>query len=165
MTWTVEPLARKHDRSRFDCGSVELNRYLQEFASQHARKNISKTYVAIRKGNERVEGFYAISTGSMTLDDLPEAARLRLPRYPIPTAHLGQLAIDKSVQGQGLGEVLLFDALRRSARAGEEMGIYAVTVNAINEQAKSFYRRYGFVPIVADPLHLYLEVKIIRQLL
>ena len=165
MKWIVESLAKKHDRSQFDCGVVALNQYLKQLASQHAKRNISKTYVAIRDGETQVGGFYALSTGSMILEYLPETARAHLPRYPIPTAHLGQLAIDKKAQGQGLGEALLFDALRRVARIGDELGIYAITVDAIDEHAKAFYERYGFIAIIGDPLHLYLELKVIRQLL
>jgi GNAT superfamily N-acetyltransferase len=164
VTWKVEPLARRHDRSHFDCGNDALNGYLKQLASQHAKRNISKTYVAVRESCARVDGFYALSTGSMILENLPEATRARLPRYPIPTAHLGQLAIDKDVQGQGLGEALLLDALRRVARVSDELGIYAVTVDAIDERAKAFYERYGFVSILGDPLHLYLEIKVIHQL-
>jgi len=165
LKWRVEPLGRSHDRSHFDCGVESLNRYLRELASQHAKRDISKTYVAVKAEDAQVDGFYALSTGSMILEDLPEAKRKHLPRYPIPTAHLGQLAIDRKTQGQGLGEALLFDALRRVARVGEELGIYAITVDAIDARAKAFYERYGFVPIAGDPLHLYLEIKVIRQLL
>lgn len=165
MSWTVQPLATVHDRSHFDCGVESLNRYLKELATQHAKRNISKTYVAVAQGQTTVDGFYALSTGSMLLEELPEAARKRLPRYPIPTAHLGQLAIDRQSQGKGLGEALLFDALKRVVRVGEELGIYAVTVDAIDVKAAKFYERYGFVAIENDPFHLYLETKVVRQLL
>ncbi|MBU0567153.1 GNAT family N-acetyltransferase [bacterium] len=142
-----------------------MNNYIRRLASQHARKNISKTYVAVCPGNPQIYGFYSLSTGSIILADLPEAARRKLPAYPIPTAHLGQLSVDRCVQGQGLGAALLFDALRRSACVSEELGIYAVTVNALDHKAKSFYAQYGFVEIIGDPMHLYLEMKVISHLL
>ena len=165
MKWTVESLNSKHNRGDFDSGVESLNRYIRELATQHAKRNISKTFVAVEHNNPSVCGFYSLSTGSMLLEELPESARHRLPRYPIPTAHLGQLAIDLRMQGQGLGAALLFDALRRVTRVGEELGIYAITVDALDEKAKKFYERYGFVAIDADPFHLYLETKIVRQLL
>ncbi|MDI6793633.1 MAG: GNAT family N-acetyltransferase [bacterium] len=99
------------------------------------------------------------------MEDLPEAAQRKLPAYPIPTAHLDQIAVDRRVQGQGLGAALLFDALRRSARVSEELGIYAVTVDALDHKAKSFYAQYGFVEIIGDPMHLYIEMKVISHLL
>jgi len=165
LKWSIEALGKRHDRSSFDCGVESLNHYLQRLASQHARRNISKTYVAVLPEDPRVYGFYALASGSIALEGLPEAARRKLPAYPIPTAHLGQLAVDTSVQGRGLGEALLFDALQRSARVSSELGIYAVTVDALDDGAKAFYMQYGFVAIVGDPVHLYLEMKVIRQLL
>jgi GNAT superfamily N-acetyltransferase len=164
VSWSIERLDKRHDRTAFDCGVAPLNNYIQHLASQHARKGISKTYVAVCPSEERVRGFYALAAGRLLLTDLPAPARDKLPSYPIPTVHLGQLAVDRSAQGQGLGEVLLFDALRRVTRASEELGVYAVTVDALDERAKTFYLKYGFVTIDADPLHLYLEMKIIRQL-
>ena len=151
MKWRVEALTKNHGRSNFDCGVESLNHYLQKLASQHARRNISKTYVAVPEDGNTVQGFYSLSTGSMILEDLPEAARQKLPRYPIPTAHLGQLAISREAQGQGLGETLLFDALLRVARVSEELAIYAVTVDAIDARARKFYECYGFVAIDSDP--------------
>lgn len=164
MSWSIERLEKRHDRTAFDCGAASLNNYLQHLASQHARKGISKTYVAVPPGDCRVHGFYSLAAGRLLLTDLPESVRNRLPSYPIPTVHLGQLGVDRTAQGQGLGEALLFDALRRSTRVGDELGIYAVTVDAIDERAKAFYLKYGFVAIDADPRHLYLEMKVIRQL-
>jgi len=163
VSWSIELLAKRHDRSAFDCGIAPLNHYLQRLASQHARKDISKTYVAVSSGEARVEGFYALAAGRMRLTDLPDTARKKLPVYPIPTAHLGQLAVDRKAQGQGLGEALLFDALRRAARTSQELGVYAVTVRALDTRARDFYLKYGFVPITNDPFHLYLEMKVIRQ--
>jgi ribosomal protein S18 acetylase RimI-like enzyme len=144
---------------------ASLNDYLQKFATQHAKRDVSRTFVALAGGENPVVGYYALSTGSMVLEELPEAQRRRLPRHPIPTAHIGRLAVDKSAQGQGLGEILIFDALQRVVGVSEEMGLFSVTVDAINSDAKSFYSQYGFVPIVGDQLHLYLELRIIRKLL
>jgi ribosomal protein S18 acetylase RimI-like enzyme len=162
--WSVEPLDTRHDRTVFGCGVAALDHYLRHLASQHARKQISRTYVAVRPGETRVWGFYALAAGHLLLTDLPEAVRRKLPAYPIPTVHLGQLGVDQAVQGQGLGEALLVDALRRAALAGDQLGVYAVTVNALDERAVAFYRKYGFVALEADPRHLYLEMKIIRQI-
>jgi GNAT superfamily N-acetyltransferase len=161
--WSVEPLDVRHDRASFDCGGAALDRYLRHPASQHARRNISRTCVAVRPGEKRVWGFYSLAAGRLLLADFPAAVRRKLPAYPIPTVHLGQLGVDRDVQGQGLGEALLFDALRRAALAGDQLGVYAVTVDAHDARAAAFYRKFGFVAIEADPRHLYLEMKIIRQ--
>jgi GNAT superfamily N-acetyltransferase len=156
----IEPLSSKHDRSSFDCGEPSLNTYLRQYARQNDEKGLGRTYVAVEPGQTRVEGYYTISTGAVTFEQVPE----KLPRYPIPVVHLGRLAVDLSAQGKGLGELLLIDALKRATLAAEQLGIYAVEVRALNDSAQRFYLKYGFTPLLDDELHLYLSMKTIRKL-
>jgi len=88
-----------------------------------------------------------------------------LPQHHIPAVHLGRLAVDESMQGQGLGGDLLFHALLTAAKISEHVGVYAVDVFAINAKAAAFYQRFGFLPLNDDPFHLFLPVKLVRQLL
>ena len=156
----IELLTEKHDRAAFDCGEPSLNDYLQRFARQNAELFLGRTYVAAVPGQPRIAGYYTISSGSVGREDLPEK---RLPRYPIPVVLIGRLAVDKGAQGQGLGEFLLQDALKRSAQLAQHLGIYAVVVDALNEQARSFYRKYGFAETSDDPMRLYLPIKKVIQ--
>jgi GNAT superfamily N-acetyltransferase len=156
----IEPLSAKHDRSSFDCGEPSLNTYLRQYARQNDEKGLGRTCVAVEPGQTRVEGYYTLSTGAVTFEQVPE----KLPRYPIPVVHLGRLAVDLSSQGKGLGEIVLIDALKRATLAAEQLGIYAVEVLALNDSARRFYLKYGFTPLLDDELHLYLSVKAIRKL-
>lgn len=154
-------LTERHDRVSFDCGEPSLNEYLQRFARQNAELFLGRTYVLVIPGQTRIAGYYTISSGSVARQDLPEK---RLPRYPIPVVLMGRLAVDRQAQGQGLGELLLQDALKRSAQLAQHLGIYAVVVDALNEQARSFYYKYGFTETVDDPLRLYLAIKKVLQI-
>ena len=87
-----------------------------------------------------------------------------MPRLDVPVVLLGRLAVDRSVQGQGLGSLLLIDALRRAQHLAEHVGIRAVEVDAIDEAARQFYSRFGFVPLLDDPNHLFLPMPVIRKL-
>ncbi|HXG65015.1 MAG TPA: GNAT family N-acetyltransferase [Blastocatellia bacterium] len=156
----IEPLSSKHDRNSFDCGEPSLNTYLRQYARQNDERGLGRTYVAVEPGETRVEGYYTLSTGAVTFEQVPE----KLPRYPIPVVHMGRLAVDLRAQGKGLGELLLIDALKRAAQAAEQLGIYAVEVRALNERARDFYLKYGFTPLLDDELHLYLPMKVIRKL-
>ena len=158
------PLGPVHDRTSFDCGTEEMNRYLREQAGQNAKQDVSRTYVAARRTDPTtVGGYYTLTLRSVGFQALPKEKRL--PRYPIPLIHLGRLAVSIRFQGQGLGRRLLLDALRRALRTSEEVGGYAVEVYALHAQAASFYVQYGFVPVDDDdPLHLYLTMKAIRNL-
>lgn len=162
--WHVEPLGSQHDRSQFSCGHPSLVQFLQQLASQQMAKDFSRIYVAVLPPDSRVLGYYALSAGSFDLSALPEAKRRKLPRHPVPVSHLGRLAVDQSVKGQGLGAFLLMDALARCERLAVDLGLHAVEVWAIDDSARQFYLKYGFEPLADDPNHLYLTMKTVRKL-
>ena len=163
MTYAIEPLSREHERGRFDCGMRVLNDFLARYARQNENVGFSRTYVAARRGERRVLGYYSLSAGAIAFTDFPQRLSKRFPRYPIPVAHLGRLATCRSVRGQGLGGILLVDALARALRVADELGIVALDVRAKTDEARSFYLKYGFVPLEDDPLHLYLLLATARQ--
>lgn len=161
MNYIIEALNKRHNRTDFDCGESGLDDFLKNYARQNDSKGLGKTFVAISPEETRVRGFYTISSGSISFEIFPE----NLPRYPIPIVHLGRLAVDKTAHGTGLGGFLMFDALRRSVKLADELGIYAVEIKALNEKAKKFYLKYGFTELIDDEFHLYLPIKIIKKLL
>jgi GNAT superfamily N-acetyltransferase len=160
FSYIVELLGIQHDRDVFDCEENSLNEFLKKYARQNDEKGLGRTFVAVKPGDPAIIGYYTIASGAVSFDTVPE----KLPRYPIPVAHLGRLAVDKQAKGQGVGAFLLIDALRRITQVADQMGIYAVEVYALNESAKQFYLKYGFTPLEDDPLHLYLPMKKIRKL-
>jgi GNAT superfamily N-acetyltransferase len=162
VAYVIEPLAHKHERTGFDCGEPALNEFLARYARQNDERGLGRTYVAVPEGALRVIGYYTLSAGSVQFTDVPEALRRCLPRYPIPVVHLGRLATCLSARGQGLGGVLLIDALRRSLRVADSLGVVAMEVRARTERARVFYARYGFVGLEDDPLHLYLPLATAR---
>lgn len=162
--WRIELLDKQHQRDRFDCGEESLNTFLGDHAGQNARRDISRTYVVVAEGSVLVAGYYTLSSGSVTFADLPDDLSKRLPKYPVPTAHLGRLAVDRQHQGQGLGGILLVDALKRVCNLADRIGIHAVTVHALNDSAKRFYEAHGFLPLRDDPFHLFLPMATIRKL-
>lgn len=168
MVWRIELFARKHhDRNLFSSGSEILDRYIKERVTSHAKQGVSRTYVAVpqmpdpdREQAEArpVQGFYTLSAGSLEFQAFPEALSKKLPRYPIPVALLGRLAVDQTVQGRGLGGALLFDAIARVIGIAEEMGIVAIRVDAKDERAAGFYRHHGFIPFEEHALKLVLPL-------
>ncbi|MBX3177608.1 MAG: GNAT family N-acetyltransferase [Candidatus Hydrogenedentes bacterium] len=165
MKWSIEALAETHERKAFCSGIGQLDAYLHRYAGQHTRKDIGRTFVAVSAGSRRVAGYYTLSASSVAFQNLPDALARQLPRYPLPAALIGKLAVDKSLQGQGLGELLLLDALKRVVGISSQLALYAVEVHAINDQAKSFYTQYGFQPFLDDDSHLFLPIETIRKLL
>jgi GNAT superfamily N-acetyltransferase len=152
----VLPLAGSHDRQGFDCKRQELNDWLRQVARQHQDKGLSKTFVAVREeAPSRVCGYYALTLAELENRHLPAAWRKKLPQR-IPGVRLGRLAVDGAYQGKGLGELLLVDALMRVQRISTEAGGIGLFVDAIDEQAAAYYRRFGFLAAPDNPLLLYL---------
>jgi ribosomal protein S18 acetylase RimI-like enzyme len=160
--WVIEPLGRDHDRSGFSCGKPPLDDFIRKLVTQYEKRNLGRTFVAVSPGATRVCGYYTLAAGSVTFPDLPKVVSKKLPRHPVPVVLLGRLAVDLFCRGQGLGHRLLTDALRRAMTHAEALGIYAVEVVAIDDEAKGFYERYGFLPLLDSPLHLFLPIATIR---
>ena len=156
-TFRIEPLGEGHDREAFDSGSESLDRYFKTLASQDFRRRIAACFVAVSRESGEIAGYYTLTATSIALTDLAPALVKKLPRYPVvPAALLGRLAVASSYQGQGLGGVLLADALKRSARA--EMGVFAMVVDAKDEPAQRFYEHYGFTRLPGEGRRLFLAI-------
>ena len=152
----IEPLGAGHDRKGFSCGVAALDRYLQQQASQDIRRRISNCFVACDETGV-IAGYYTFAATSFPLADLPADDAKRLPRYELlPAGLVGRLAVDHRFRGQRLGGALVLDAVQRAARA--DSAIYALVVDAKDEQAAAFYEHLGFRRFASRPMSLYLPI-------
>ena len=160
MAFAFSEISKKHDRDSFDCEVEPLNTYLKRFARQNHETGISVTIVACTEEEpKKILGYYSVSSGEVAFDDLPEDVRKKLPKYPVPIMRIGRLAVDKTTKGTGLGKQLLVDALHRGLDAAKIMGIFAVVVDAKDDGAKSFYKKYGFIEFKDKPLVLFITIE------
>jgi GNAT superfamily N-acetyltransferase len=162
--WQIERLSRTHDRTGFDCGVAALDEWLKKLVSQYEKRDLARAYVAVNPGNPQVLGYYALSNHRVSYEALPPEQAKGLPHIDIPVVLLGKLAVDQTAKGQGLGAFLLIDALRRSLYLADQIGVRAVEVDAIDDAAKAFYLKFGFVPLLDDQRHLFLPMQTIRKL-
>jgi GNAT superfamily N-acetyltransferase len=160
----ITRLGPDHDRASFESGHAALDDWLKQRAGQFDRKDLARTYVAVRPGEPTVLGYYAISTHGVRREDLPDDQTKGLPRIDVPVVLLGRLAVARGAQGCGLGSRLLIDSLQRIELLAEQVGIRAVEVDAIDDSARNFYLKFGFVPLLDDPRHLFLAMSTLRQL-
>ena len=129
--WREEPIGRHHDRKGFDCGSRDLNDYLGRYARQNHEFGGAKTFVAVSPAEPaRVLGFYSIGPGAIEFARVPTKLTKKLGRYDVPVFRIGRLAIDRSVQGQGLGGDLLFAAGERALAVSAQVGGVALAIDA-----------------------------------
>ena len=145
----------EHDVSAFDCGEPVLNDWLCRRAFQNQQSGASSTYVILE--GMRVVGYYSLAAGSVAREAAPGRIRRNVPD-PVPVVVLGRLAVDQGFDGQGLGRALLRDAVLRTLQAADIIGVRAILVHALSEQAKRFYEQCGFAPSPIDPLTLMVTV-------
>ena len=170
MAWRIELLdKRMHDRASFSCGKPELDDCRKQIARKAAATDTGRTWVAVdpapprdATGEQVIAGYCTVSMSSIDVSVIPEGRR-DLPAR-VPTALIGRLAVDQRHQRQGLGEFLLSDALRRICQAAEHVAAHAIVLDAIDDDAKQFYERFGILELTDDPLHLFLPLATARGL-
>ncbi len=164
LDWREEPIGRHHDRKSFDCGSPALNEYLDRYAKQNHESGGAKTFVAVSPAaSSRVLGYYSISPGSIEFTRVPARLTKGLGRYEVPVFRLGRLAVDRSVQSQGLGGDLLLAAGERALAVAAEVGGVALAIDAKDERAASWYARFGALALLDDPLKLVLPLAVVVE--
>jgi ribosomal protein S18 acetylase RimI-like enzyme len=158
VTLRFEPLRKTHDRASFTCGEPALDDWFRKRASQDEKRNVARVFVAVDAARPNtVIGFYSLSAFTLALGSLPDDVARKLPRYDaIPAALIGRLARSETVRGDGVGELLVADAIKRILTADEALAVFAVVVDAMNESASAFYRSFGFVAFPGSPRRLFL---------
>jgi GNAT superfamily N-acetyltransferase len=156
--YRVELLSTHHDREAFTCGVEALDRYLKQQAGQDMRRRLAAVFILYDAEQDAVVGYYTLSATGIIAAALPDDMTRRLPRYPtLPVILLGRLAVDQRYRGQGFGEVILGDAIRR-CQAQSEVAAMAVVVDAKDGSARAFYERYGFRRLLDDEYRLFLPL-------
>lgn len=150
-------LTEAHILQPFDCGNEVLSDWLYRRALKNQKLNASRTFVICLEGTLQVVGYYSIATGSVSHADLGRSLRQNMPD-PVPVILLGRLAVDVSVKGRSYGKWLLSDAVRRVSNLAEQVGIKAIMVHAIDEEAQKFYEYFGFVQSPVAPRILFYKI-------
>lgn len=157
-------LGPAHDRARFSCGVPALDTYLQKQARQDVRRRVAVAFVATPDG-KTIAGYYTLSQYSVELGVLPEEIAGKLPRYPlVPATLIGRLAVSAAFRGRGIGELLLMDALSRCLYGSREIASAAVIVDAKDDGAVAFYRKYGFLELPKIAMRLFLPMATVEAL-
>lgn len=165
MSQISKPLNSTHKKSDFSCGKEMLDTYIQKQANQDVKRKLSACFVINETETNLIKGYYTLSNNSIPSEFIPDQIRKKLPRTyeTIPTTLLGRLAIDDRFQGQGIGKLILIDALKRSYEISKTIGSFAVVVDPIDQDAENFYNKYGFIKL-PDSGKMFLPMKTISQL-
>lgn len=162
--YRIRPLDRNVDTAGFRCGQSTLDDYIARFASQDERRGVARVFIATPEDDGRcLAGFFTLSAGSVGCCELPAGLARKLPRYPVPVALIGRLAVDLRFQGKGLGSILLADACQKVVQASAVLAVAGIVVDAKDETAAAFYRHFGFMPMQGQTRRLLLPVSAFRR--
>ncbi len=166
MKLRIYELSRQFCRDTFNSGNTDLNDYLQKYALQNTSKGISNCFVLAQEGSTDILGYYTLSAAEIRYEELPDSEAKKIPKYGVGASLIGRLAVDQTHQRQQLGTLLLMDALFRIHSSSKQIGIWAVIVDAKNEAAEKFYRKYGFTKLMKkDRERLFLPIRVVELLL
>jgi len=161
----VELLAKHHDRASFDCGKEPLNHFLHQQAKQNANRHLGVTHVVVEEpADTQIQGYFTLVT--RTVESISIPSKKKLPQGPIGVILLGRLAVDLKFQGQQLGQRMLLRAMAEVKRAAGSIGIFALVLDAIDDEAKKWYLHldFGFRELPDNPERLFVPVSFIEQL-
>jgi len=125
------------------------------------KRKLAAVFV-LTAANQAIAGFYALSARSILASELPSEFGKKLPRYPLPVTLIGRMAVARSLQGQGWGDILLFDAIERASRGSLQVASWAVVVDT-KAGARDFYLNHDFLPLPNQPDRLFLPMKTIEK--
>ena len=151
------PLSSHHQIAEFCCGETVLDQWLKQRGLKNQAQGAARTFVVCKEDSHQVVGFYSLATGSVIHTEATGGLRRNMPD-PIPVIILARLAIDCAFHGQGLGADLLHDALLRSYRVAENVGVRALMVHALTDSAKRFYLHHGFKASTTQERTLFLAL-------
>lgn len=164
LPFVIEPLGASHDRAAFSCGNQQLDFYLQTQAGQDLRKRAAVPFV-ITPDHKMIAGFYTLSQYAVHLGDLPEEMQKKMPKYQmVPATLLGRLAVSVRFRGQRLGERLLMDALHRALQSSKQIASAAVVVDAKDELAVGFYKKFGFIELPKVERRVFMSMATIDEM-
>lgn len=160
------PLTAEHRIEGFDCGKPKLTDWLKAHALDNEGR-ASRTYVVVANAGPKagdVVGYYTLATGGVAVSEMPRKPRHNLPN-PVPVMMLGRLAVDQHHQKKGIGPAMLQEAMRRSLDISRSAGVRAMMVHAIDDDAVTFYLKYGFLLFPANSRTMFLPVETIANAL
>jgi hypothetical protein len=159
----VESLNANHDLSQFSCGKAAMDNWLRRHALANQQLDSSKTFVTCPTSDrQRVGGYYSLTVASVQRENAPATVSEGMPPYAIPVVVLARLARDEKFANAHLGAALLKDALIRTVRVASEVGIRAMFVDALDDEARGFYERFQFERSPVSEHQLFLPMNRIR---
>ena len=161
----------RHRRAGFDCGVGRLNDFLKLSAKKQQKADMTRVYVAVEPGETNVLGYHAITVGAMNVAELIEPPKGTPNHGDIPVLFLGQVAVDRQVQGLSIGGLLMHHVFSKACVIADEAGCHAVLLDVMSDgdeddfvRRKGWYRAFGFQGFASNDARMFMTMKHVRQI-
>lgn len=163
--YNIESLGN-HEHAAFSCGNASLDQYIRERATQDVKRGLATVFVITAKDDPKtILSYYTLSSRELKLEQLPPEIAKKAGKYGyVGVTLLGRMAVSEKCKGTGLGALTLLNALEKSLIASRQVALWAVFVEAIDDAAASFYRKYGFIELPENNHRLFLPMATIAKL-
>ena len=158
--------AARHERAAFDCGVGRLNNYLKLTARKRQKDDMTRVYAVVEEGSARILGYHAINLGMMNADEMGRRPRGAPDHGEIPVLFLGQVAVDRTAQGRGLGGILMHHVFEKACAVSDMAGCYAILLDVIADggeddfaRRKTWHGGFGFAAFPSNPARMFLSMK------
>ena len=158
---SIKEIQRKSLLKNFDCGIEQLNEFLSRYAIKNDELGIGRTFIALNSSNH-ILGYFTLAAAQVAYQEIPDECKGKLPKYPIPALRIARLAVNKELQGNGIGKWLLSQVFIKAVQVSDITGLYLIIVDA-KETSKSFYEYYGFQRLVDEELSYFIVVDTVRK--
>lgn len=159
----------RHDRAGFSCGVDRLDNYLKLSAKKQQKGDMTRVYVAVEDGETAVLGYHVINLGMMNVDELAKRPRGAPDHGELPVLFLGQVAVNATAQGRGVGSVLMHHVFEKACRIAEEAGCFGIVLDVMPdggdeafERRRSWYAAFGLQPFASNPARMFMTMKQVR---
>jgi ribosomal protein S18 acetylase RimI-like enzyme len=143
MKMALSPLKESYNRKRFNFDNERINKFLKESANSAAKRNLSRTFVLEGSDETDIAGFCSLSNIEVKVP-VPHKLNKKYPN-PLPGVTLAKMGVDKGYQGQGVAKIMIVDAMRRTLRINQNMGVVGLFVDAKDDELVEFYQHRGFI--------------------
>jgi GNAT superfamily N-acetyltransferase len=162
----------RHDRAGFSCGVDRLNNYLKLSAKKQQKDDMTRVYVVVESGGKVILGYHAINLGMMNVDELTKCPRGAPDHGELPILFLGQVAVSRTAQGQGIGSILMHHVFLKAAAVAEQAGCYAIVLDVMSDggdadfrRRKGWYAEFGFQAFASNPARMFMTMDRVRGVL
>ena len=161
----------RHDRTGFDCGVDRLNNYLKLSARKQQKDDMTRVYVVVEEESPRILGYHAVNLGMMNVDELKRRPRGAPDHGEIPVLFLGQVAVDRAAQGNGIGGILMHHVFEKARVIADMAGCHAIVPDVISDGGEAefvrrtgWYESFGFAAFASNPARMFLALKQVRAM-